>query len=181
MTIRKALSNLDHNRAELSAPVSTPDIKKAKASQSTHVCPLQVSGYDPEYSFCSIREPLSWYASIYRNKVIGEKTFYINAWKPIFSFEHFVNEVLTIHPYGYVTRLYASFVPFVHRTIRTEYINIELPKLLKSWGLEIKKPIERRNTGKHADITLSEGLKKALLQIESGAVNLYEQVCRGGI
>jgi hypothetical protein len=178
MTIRAVLGKIDRTRIELRAPKFTENIKKAKACQSMHASPLQVT-YDPEYSFCTIRDPLSWYESLYRNKVVGEKKWYVNAWKKIGAFEDFVQQVLTIHPYGYVTRMYASFVPFVRHVLITDRINEQLPELLEKWGIECNKPIERKNVGKQADTTLSKGMKKSLLGVESGATELYKKYSEG--
>jgi len=177
MTIRALLGKIDTTRVELGAPKFTEKIKKAKACQSLHACPLQVT-CDLEYSFTTIREPLSWYESLYRNKIIGEKMWYVNAWEKMGTFEDFVQQVLTIHPYGYVTRLYSSFVPYVKYVIKTKDINEQLPKLLSKWGIELTKNIEKRNEGKKADTTLSKGMRNSLLQIESGAKALYNN-CKG--
>lgn len=178
MTIRYLLGKIDRTKVELSAPKFTQDIKKAKACQSVHACPLQVE-YDPEYSFCTIRDPLSWYESIYRNKVNSEKKWYVNAWKEIGAFEDFVQQVLTIHPYGYVTRMYASFVPFIEHILITDRINEQLPRLFKKWGIEFNKSIERKNVGKKADTALSKGMRKTLLGVESGATAIYKKYSEG--
>lgn len=139
-----------------------------------HCSPLDIFGKaGDKKSFCVVRHPLSWYESYYRYRVD-------NGWKPDHhidvacragDFEGFIKNFIHFYRFGYVTSLYARYVPFVDVVLNLDNLSDQLQDLLKSWGY--KKKIDKIpvNAGSKAiSIKLSKVSRKKILSLESGVI-----------
>jgi hypothetical protein len=108
-----------------------------------HGCPLHCKREDVQFSFVTLRDPLSWYRSFYRFRIYkhyGKNNmdpghhldFFIweQAGGEIFDFDYFLNKVADAHPWGYVTAMFCRFFPFVTTFLWLPELTVTLPRLL---------------------------------------------------
>jgi len=117
-----------------------------------HGSPLNCDRGDVQFSFTTIRDPLSWYLSFYRFRIYkhyGKNNmnpghhldFFIweQAGGEIFDFDWFLNKVVEQHPWGYVTAMFCRFFPFVTTFLWLPELTQSLPRLLAD--LKYDKPV----------------------------------------
>jgi len=104
-----------------------------------------------------------WYANHYIDKHCFSDTF-----------EGFVENILRIYPFGFVTTLYLSVIPFVDHVLRTENLTQGLRRLFHQWGYKFPEEITPTNvTSKSIDTSLSLELRKKLLRTESRIIGTH--------
>ena len=176
-SVRQFIANITKNTKEIIREKGKiPNISYASKSRvvaTKHCCPMNITSYGGIESFTVIRHPLSWYESIFRRIKGKNSTFFINGNVMPKTFEQFIDSILRIHPYGFVTSMYCRYFPFVDHVLRLENIDDELPNLFRKFGYKKIPDIPIENIGSKFDVSLSEKTRRNILSVELPIINRF--------
>lgn len=141
-------------------------IPKIGQTLRRHCSPIEVDDHDPEYSFCVVRHPVDWYKSIYRVKRARNKTYYVNGWKELTTFDNFIRDMCSMHPYGYVTSMYLRFIPFCSHILKLENLADDLSRLFGKWGFEKLPLLKTKNVSPDENTDLSRHFLELVQLVE---------------
>lgn len=148
--------------------------------QNQHLTPddLDESLKDKRFSFAFIREPISWYKSLFYQQVYDGWTvpnYAVTECKSV-DFEEFVYKCLELYPNGLASEVYRRFlgenadkVDFVGRTERLrDDLCYALDKSKERYEVDTIYNMPLVNESKNKNITyLQPGLKKKIIDAES--------------
>lgn len=139
----------------------------------THNTPLEVPNHKKYISLTIVRNPLDWYKSFFRYRMVSgwRKGHFIDKHAESRNFNQFMKNMLYAYPCGYVSSRYLSVVPFVDKVFRTETLDKNIKDFFDEMKMDVPKVTRKNVTPRSIDTSLSPKVMNQYLRAESKAIS----------